>query len=62
MELEFNQISEVLFRGKKGFSIALHLSNCEQGMCLETKVLHQYLRAVVWSHLTPEEGVMKKGG
>ena len=56
MELEFSQISKVLFREKRGFSIALPLGNCEQGMYLGTKVLHQHLRAVVWSHLTPKGG------
>ena len=62
MELEFSQISKVLFREKRGFSIALPLGNCEQGMYLGTKVLHQHLRAVVWSHLTPEgeEGVIEE--
>ena len=66
MELTFSQISKVLLREKRGFSIAcirlLPLGNCEQGMYLGTKVPDQHLRAVVWSHLTPEgeEGVVEE--
>ena len=68
VELEFSQISKVLFREKRGFSIAcitvLLLGNCEQHVYLETKVLGPHLRAVVWSHLTPEgeEGVIEEEG
>ena len=66
VELEFSQISKVLFREKRGFSIAcitvLPLGNCKQRMYLGTKVLGPHLRAVVWSHLTPEgeEGVIEE--
>ena len=66
MELTFSQISKVLLREKRGFSIAcirlLPLGNCEQGMYLGTKVPDQHLRAVVWSRLTPEgeEGVIEE--
>ena len=52
-ELEFSQVSKVLFRERRGFSfiwiISLPSGNWAQGVHLGTKVLGSHHRAVVWS-------------